>query len=212
MIGFRTTAKPRLDDQLTPWMADIELSQLQAVLAALGPRTGVEWGAGGSTRWVLEHVPTIERYTSIEHDGQWHGKVAAELDDPRLDLHHVAPNVASPGSTWSNRREQRAILAWRDGCEDDPSWMADYVARPRAAGVADVDFVLVDGRARIYCIAEGFDLLRPGGVLVVHDGQRERYRDTLRALGAVFLEPYRQGQIVVVRKPGADPRGAVLGS
>lgn len=203
MIGFGTNNKPRLDDRLTVWMDDVELSQLHAIVAATGPRAGLEWGAGGSTRWMLEHVATLERYVSIEHDAEWHAKVAGELVDPRLELHHVAPNVDPPGTTWSNRKEKRAILQWRDGCEDDPTWMADYVAAPRALGLApgDVDFVLVDGRARVHCIREGYALLAPGGVLVLHDGERKRYRATLEALGAVFLQPYRQGQIVVIRKP-----------
>lgn len=34
------------------------------------------------------------------------------------------------------------------------------------------DFVRVDGRARSLCVREGFELLRPGGVLVMQDAQR----------------------------------------
>ena len=34
------------------------------------------------------------------------------------------------------------------------------------------DFVRVDGRARSLCVREGFELLRPGGVLAMHDAHR----------------------------------------
>ena len=183
------------------WMAPVELAQLHAVLLGLGPRSGLEWGAGGSTRWVLEQIPTLERYVSVEHDEAWHARVAGELDDPRLVLHHVAPNVEPPFRTWRNRRERRSVLQWRLGCEHDPAWMADYVAHPRSLGLGPYDFVLVDGRARVFCIEEGYRLLRPGGVVVVHDGQRPEYAPVLDRLGAVRLNPWEQGQVVVVRKP-----------
>ena len=82
--------------------------------------------------------------------------------------------------------------------------MADYVARPGQLGM-EFDFVLVDGRARIHCLVEGWKLLRPGGVILIHDAQRPEYHDTVRSLGrAVFLEPWEQGQICFVRKPEAD--------
>jgi hypothetical protein len=59
----------------------------------------------------------------------------------------------------------------------------------------------VDGRARCFCLKEGFDLLRPGGVIVLHDAQRADYHDAVKSLGeAIFLEPWKQGQICLVRK------------
>ena len=49
----------------------------------------------------------------------------------------------------------------------------------------------------------GWGLLAPGGVLVVHDAQRDRYRSALMGLGPepCWLDPWVQGQICVVRKP-----------
>jgi hypothetical protein len=186
---------------LSVWMDPYELSQMHAVIAAIAPRVGLEWGSGGSTKWMLENVPSLERYVSIEHNEAWYEKVRDQLDDDRLILEHVMPNVPSPGPTWQTRAEHRAVKAWRLACEQDPSYMVDYVARPRQLDVGPYDFILVDGRARCPCMREGMELLRPGGVMVLHDGQREEYRATCDALGAVFLEPWASGQIVVMRKP-----------
>ncbi|MDW8362400.1 MAG: hypothetical protein RMK74_08360 [Myxococcales bacterium] len=78
---------------------------------------------------------------------------------------------------------------------------ADYVELPGRLGVRP-DLVLVDGRARVHCMREGFCLLRSGGVLLVHDAQREQYGAALSALGRpVFHEPWKIGQLCVVRKP-----------
>ena len=195
--------KKAASEELAVWMDPYELSQMHAVLVAIAPRVGLEWGSGGSTKWMLEHIPSLQRYVSIEHDRAWYEKVRGKLSDDRLILEHVAPNVPSPGNTWKNKAEHQAIVDWRRGCEEDPSYMADYIGRPRQLDVGPFDFILVDGRARCPCMREGMELLRPGGVLVLHDGQREEYRSTCESLGAVFIEPFATGQIVIMRKPDA---------
>lgn len=187
----------KLKEALPVYMHPIELSQLLAVLHALGPRRVLEWGAGGSTRVLLEEGATVERHVSIEHDRDWYEKVHALVSDPRLLLKHVPPD--RPMSEGSHA--QRDIEAWAALAEDDASVLAAYVGFPRTLGIA-FDLVLVDGRARCFCLREGFELLRPGGVIILHDAQRTQYHGALRSLGkAVFLEPWHQGQIALVRKP-----------
>jgi len=187
-------------EQLSVWMDEIEFSQLRALIEANGPRQFLEWGSGGSTGQILDSCPFIERYVSIEHNPDWFEKVRDAVQDPRLELYLKAPSVpepvvsSAPGQTRTNRRK------WMLQAETDREILADYVDFPATLGTL-FDFVLIDGRARSWCTRAGFDLLRPGGVLVMHDAQREEYRDALNSLGrAVFLEPWVQGQLCVVRK------------
>jgi hypothetical protein len=177
-------------------MHPIEFSQLLAALHALAPRRCLEWGSGGSTRAVLEECGFIERYVSIEHDRVWYDKVRAAVTDPRLFLHHVpADRPMPPGRHTAPEQE-----AWDAQAEADPAVLATYVAFPTTLGMT-FDFVLVDGRARIHCIPVGFRLLRAGGLLVVHDAERREYHPPLYELGEpVFLEPWKQGQICLLRK------------
>lgn len=184
-------------EALPVYMHPIELSQLLAIFHALGPRCVLEWGAGGSTRALLEQDSIVERYVSVEHHRAWFEKVRSIVSDPRLTLAHVPPDkpigVESP--------TQRQIEAWDAWAEQDASVLSAYVGFPRTLGLS-FDLVLVDGRARCFCMREGFGLLRPGGVLVLHDAQRTQYHEALRSLGkAIFLEPWEQGQIALVRKP-----------
>jgi hypothetical protein len=189
--------KRRTEDPLPVYMDPVEFSQVLAVVEAVGPRIIVEWGSGGSTRALLEKVPSIARYVSIEHHGGWVENVRAHVDDPRLELHHVAPNIPMPADD-AGREE---IIAWDKRCEDEPEAMGTYVGFPRTQGLTP-DLVLVDGRARVHCIREGFELLRPGGVLLLHDAQRAAYHEALHACGRpVFLEPFVGGQVCLVRKP-----------
>jgi len=177
-------------------MDPIEYSQVLAVLCTLAPKRGLEWGSGGSTKAILADCPFVERWVSIEHDEAWYRRIAAAVTDPRLALVHVPPDVG-PRAT-----DEETLIAWHADGEVDGAVFRRYVAYPATLGES-FDFVLVDGRARCFCIREGFRLLRKGGVLVLHDAQREQYHAALRDVGTpVFLQPWRQGQIALVRNEG----------
>jgi hypothetical protein len=190
------------DPELPAAMHPIEFSQIAAVLETVAPRRVVEWGSGGSTRAFPRRFPTIERWLSIEHNRAWHERVRGKVDDPRVVLELREPTVAEPemfdAAGGATRPE---YVAWAQRCEDEPSLLAGYVA---CAGehFDTVDIAFVDGRARNHCIAAGFALLRSGGMLVVHDSQRDIYRDALMGLGPAprWLDPWVVGQVCLVRK------------
>jgi hypothetical protein len=175
-----------------------EFAQLMAAVHAVGPRWFLEWGAGGTTREILTRSETIEKYVSVEHDRAWFKSVGeAAGGDPRLSLHLVEADVPVENGAGDAERWAYAMRA-----EKDPRMFASYIAFPRTLGLT-FDFVLVDGRARSLCVVEGFSLLRPGGVLALHDAQRTEYHDAVKKMGnPKFLEPWRSGQLCLLRKPG----------
>lgn len=182
---------------LSIWMDPIEFSQLRAILETLTPRVCLEWGSGGSTQTLLASCPFIERYVSVEHNRGWHDKVKSSINDSRLSLFHVDADEPLGLS----KPTQKQIEDWDLRAEREPALMRSYVGLPRTLELA-FDFVLVDGRARNFCVREGYSLLRAGGVVMVHDAQRDEYRETLNAFPRpIFLSPWRQGQIWFVRKP-----------
>ncbi len=186
---------------LPVWMEPEEYGQVVAIFEATAPRTVLEWGCGGSTRALLARAPWVERWFSVEHHPAWAEKVRAAIHDPRLDLRLVEPAEPEPPAGEPGSEAWRTRKAWWLRAERDPALLADYVAAPRRAGLRP-DFVLVDGRARCFCIAEGFRLLRPGGVLVLHDAQRPEYAEALAALPrTVHLFPFHDGQVALARKP-----------
>ena len=185
------------DGELQVWMDPMEFSQVLAVLHTLAARTCVEWGCGGSTKAVLAACPFIERYVSVEHYEPWYAKVRDEVKDRRLELHLVPPDKPLPPGEHSEQTQ----IEWNARAETERELMKTYVDTPASLGVC-ADFALVDGRARRFCIAAAFDILRPGGVVILHDAQREQYHDALRALGEPhFFEPWAQGQVAMLRKP-----------
>lgn len=190
-------------ETLPVYMDPIEWSQLASLLCAARPKRMLEWGCGGSTRAILTRCPFIDELHSIEHDEAWAQRVRDLVDDPRLTVHHVAPEIAQPERKPMDPVAADRYFRWTEDCEDDPSIMADYVAKGQELG--EFDFIVVDGRARIHCWSAGFGMLRPGGILVMHDAQRPRYQETLDSVSTesnpvVRLEPWKQGQVTFVRK------------
>jgi len=177
-------------------MGPEEYAALLALVGAQRPRRCLEWGSGGSTRALLADCDWIERYVSIEHNPRWFERVRRTVTDPRLELHLLLPDPATPAP----RHWKRRIQAWDARAEQEPAILADYVGFPATLGVR-FDFVLVDGRARRFCLRAGWELLAPGGVLLLHDAQRPEYRDVLFSLGnPELLEPWSRGQLGVLRK------------
>lgn len=183
-------------ERLRVYMHPGEFAQVVTAIAAVGARRFLEWGSGGSTHAILRRFPSIERYVSIEHHREWYETVRDAIDDPRLSLRHVPPDAPPPEGA-----SRKQIIAWDAAAEQDRSILESYVSFPATLGET-FDAVLVDGRARRFCIAAGFELLRPGGILLLHDAQRVEYHDALRSVGEpVFVEPFDRGQVALVRKP-----------
>ncbi|MBK6917208.1 MAG: hypothetical protein IPH07_07395 [Deltaproteobacteria bacterium] len=201
-IGNRLFGRESADAAPRVYMHDDELAQLTAVVTKLAPKRVLEWGSGGSTHMFLTRFPSIERMVSVENDRGWYERVRAKIDDPRLSLFLVESDVAPPDVSREGPKRGRELLsAFHLRCEREPALMRSYVEKPGSLGER-FDFVLVDGRARSFCIAAGWELLVPGGVLVLHDAQRPEYRDAMLATHEPqWLEPWQQGQICVAHKP-----------
>lgn len=196
-------ALPEWHDPASPlqvWMDPIEYAQVVAIFEAIRPREVVEWGSGGSTRALLSRAGYVQRWITVEHDEAWSTKVREAIADPRLEVRHVASAEEEPPPADGDAERHAALLAWRARAEHDRSLFADYLDEPRRLG-AKPQVVLVDGRARCFCIREGFELLTPGGVLILHDAHRPEYRDAMMAIGGTFLEPWNQGQVAMATKP-----------
>ena len=198
----RQTAELAGSDDHPVWMHPIEFSQIEAVLQTLAPVRMVEWGSGGSSRAWLDMLPSLELLWSVEHNVEWAEKVRNDIEDPRFHLVHEAPiGTEEPEFIPRNSESGHIHREWCLLLEQDASIMARYIESPTNANVT-FDVALVDGRARIHCLRKAFELVRPGGMVILHDAQREEYHATVHDLGTpVFLEPWVQGQVCLIRVP-----------
>ncbi|MBX3403232.1 MAG: class I SAM-dependent methyltransferase [Phycisphaeraceae bacterium] len=132
----------------------------------------LEWGAGGSTVWLARNLPEGATLTSIEHDREWFYEVANHLGNggrgPRDNVRMLLREPTGP------------LGANATAAEDDPTSLQPFID---GADGERFDVILVDGYARGACLERARSLLNPGGVVVLHDAQREWY-DTGKALFA----------------------------
>lgn len=120
-----------------------------------------EYGGGGSTRWLAGLGATV---TTVEHDMVWYRQIAPDLPDT------VSLLLREP------ERSGRVHSVVEPGAFDGyVAAIADYPDRA-------FDLVIVDGRARVASGLAAMDKVREGGLLLLYDAQRTRYRDLHRAL------------------------------
>lgn len=107
----------------------------------------LEYGAGGSTLLIAKFAKEVH---SIEHDLFYYEKIKAQAPG-NVHLYHIP----------RNKEEAPA----HDGTEDE---YYDYVHFPETLGVT-FDVALIDGRCRPVAAKVASTLLKPDGLIFIHD-------------------------------------------
>ena len=125
-----------------PWLTQ---TSIQIFGSWLKPNDiGFEWGCGRSTLWFAKKVGHL---ISIEHDEIWFSLVKESLFTKQVQ------NV-------------ELLLRSRSGGEN-----SEYVQAIGRTADNSLDFVLVDGRIRIFCVRAALVKIRPGGLLALDNAE-----------------------------------------
>lgn len=152
-----------------PWWTFEASDRVNAFLESRGGARVFEWGSGSSTLWLSKRAGHV---VSVEHDGGWAEQVSA-LVPSTVDLRFV------PAVPWDGCGSR--VSSSRRGFEDRD--FSSYVAEVEAVG-GKFDLIVVDGRAREACLDRAVGHLTYGGILVVDNVERERYRRAIAGLGS----------------------------
>ena len=162
--------------------------------------------------WTNEDQFRAFPYMNIRH--------AARIAAYALGAHHILEHGGGGSTLWLAQIAPHAILYVQ---EHDPIWKERIrlglealagcgvpLAVVQAASGGEqfespFDLVIVDGESdeRPVRIREGWDLLRPGGSLFLHDAERALYREPLKSLEA-------QGGMVVYCDINECPTAALV--
>ena len=123
---------------------------LEKWLKKVNPKNILEWGPGYSTKMMVELCPNA-KIASIEHNSKWSEHFGRELNSSNVRI----ILIESP-------EEDR----------NDERW--NKYTRP--FNVAKFDFIFVDGRERVRCLEYAREAIKPEGVVMIHDSDREEYR------------------------------------
>lgn len=125
------------------------------LLRAQQPLRCLELGGGMSTLQFPDLLPAAARWLTIEHDASWARSLVGMVHRPGVTVRHAPPD--DPAFT---------------GDGDERSF-ATYLAA--ADGDGPFDLIFIDGRARAVAVARAPRILAPGGMVVLHDANRDAY-------------------------------------
>ena len=168
------------------WMsvrdADILLEILLQVAEARQRPTIIEWGAGRSTMVLsrlLRDAGHRFRWLSLEHDRAFfEQEIRAFVESVPWATESAA------GSAPDFDRHELVAVPFDSGRYRPFEWpspvsmgqnLGGYVSYPARHGMR-VDLAVIDGRWRRACTEQAIQLLRPGGVVLLHDAWRRHYQ------------------------------------
>lgn len=143
-------------------MQDDQIKLVENILISFGKKKidVAEWGAGGSTVYFpgfLKRMGINYFWMAMEHNKEWAEKIQkATAGDKQIRVHLFEQKTDSPQSINLDQ----------------------YVTFPRVCcdlAKKKFDFILIDGRARARCLVEAKFCINPGGIILLHDAEREKY-------------------------------------
>lgn len=149
--------------QAEPFMEDEDCTLFGKELLALGDNIDIlEWGPGTSTRYYVDLLRCNDIkfvWEAIEYDVRWYVELV------KMNLKNVRFHLFDEEIL---RVDDRRALERLD--------MTEYVKFPSRLG-KKYDFIFIDGTKRVECMKASLDLLKPNGIVLVHDAQREGYKE-----------------------------------
>ncbi|WP_147212943.1 class I SAM-dependent methyltransferase, partial [Nocardioides szechwanensis] len=180
-----------LDDLVAldaPWWTFEAADAVEHFLAGRRGARVFEWGSGASTVWLSRRGAVVH---SVEHDAAW-AELMADVLPPSATLRLVPAVLAGHPGTPPGARSAKPGFEELD--------FAAYVA-----AIDDVpgplDLVVIDGRARSACLDRAIGRLAPGGLIVLDNVERARYRAALARHGADLDVRWTRGRTPTLPYP-----------
>lgn len=143
-----------------------------------------EWGSGGSTLYFTDHCKTV---ISIEHDKDWYEVVAQKIQIEKISnvtYFHIAPQSDVIVKYYSRS------TAYKE-CD-----FSLYVNKINDYPDNSFDLIIVDGRARNFCLVQALAKVKIGGYIMVDNSERSYYTK-----GCLQLHNKEQWECCIARGP-----------
>ncbi|ESY70030.1 hypothetical protein X742_06810 [Mesorhizobium sp. LNHC232B00] len=153
-----------------PWWTFSAIDVVDIFLASRGHKARVyEFGAGASTIWLAKRSGSVD---SVEHDAPFAQTMSHMFEAyPNITVRVVEPTVASVSSKARSNRK-----GYRESSFDQ------YVSSiDRVEGTFDL--IVIDGRARVSCLAKSVSRLSPNGMVLFDNSNRAEYREAINSCG-----------------------------
>lgn len=148
-----------------------------------------EFGSGGST-YQASIRDNIQRIISVESDFEWYTRLNSIVKTPSIQL--VYCDIKTIPNTWGN--------PGKGSTKDD--W-CKYSGAIQKYGNKEVDLILIDGRFRVACCLNCFDVISDSCLIAFDDFlDRPQYHIVLNFYDIV--EKTKDNRMVILRKKSVN--------
>jgi len=157
----------QLDDMIqldVPWWTYSAISFIEQFIQTLPPTVTVfEYGSGASTLWLAKRLGQV---ISVEHDSTWYQQLKSKITDPNIELLLKQPSKANGTSIYRSVKMPHYNFA-------------EYVDAIKAYPT-QFDIIIIDGRCRNDCLRVALPYLKPEGIIIFDNSNRQRYQSALK--------------------------------
>jgi len=160
------------------------------MLAKDGPLNIFEYGSGFSTLYFATYLRRKKipyGFDSVDNNPEWHGRVKEKVYEKKLDqsitlhLRSFKPFWDKEGWDWDAKVEC-GKFAPQEREEHE------YIELPLTLN-KKFDLIVIDARFRRRCLEVALKCIKPSGVVLLHDAQREHYHEpTARYQHSYFVD------------------------
>lgn len=163
---------------VSPWTTIASIDIFNKILNR--EMVGFEYGSGFSTLFL---APRLKHLTSVEHDPVWYKLVTEKL--------HAAGATNVDYQHWPKQEPDEALEKEFTFYQDFSLTKNDFQIRTEYRNYFSAiqkypnehfDFIMVDGRARVECCLLAIPRLKKGGIFVLDNSDRTRYRPVFTIL------------------------------
>jgi hypothetical protein len=130
-----------------------------------------EFGSGLSTVFFAKRVKEI---VSIEHFDPWYEKVVAFFKDEKIT--NIDYRLIKENKSITEDNEMLKKVTQYSSDFNVKTSFKDYYSALDDKPVEFFDVILVDGRARPECVFSSLEKLKSGGLMVLDNSERDRYK------------------------------------
>lgn len=161
-----------------PWINHFAFQRIQTLISP-GFRV-LEFGSGGSTIYFKDKVSYVY---SIEHDAKWFEVVKSNCQTSK----HIELNLITPELDKTAPEKYKS----KHGLFSEGQSFKNYAHGADHLPDSSFDLLLIDGRARPMCLQNSISKLKPGGILIFDNSDRESYQEMIsKLLGGWKMEKY----------------------
>ena len=160
----------------SPWTSQPSIKAFEKILNK--NMIGFEYGSGFSTLFFSKH---LKHLTSVEHNEAWFNIVKTKLREKginNVDYHFIPSRKEERNTDYTFYKDYQLTIkdfSIRKEYHDYFSFVSTFVNE-------HFDFVIVDGRARVECCLNAIPKLKSGGLFVLDNSDRDRYKPVFKVL------------------------------